>query len=140
MLQNSRYHITIQKQIHAQELTHRHKYFGQSVTEKIQCGKTDAAREDFIIQQFFSTIGCQTGLPNKEKILQHCPSLSISLDDLCVAPRPSTSTPASLHHHWASLCHPHRPSSDCAVCNIDVCLRGSASASPTSVLFSWCCT
>jgi len=41
--------------------------FWKTVPEKIQCGKTGAAREVFIIQQFFSTTGCQTGLPTNWK-------------------------------------------------------------------------
>jgi len=42
--------------------------FWTNVPGKTQCGKTGAAREDFIIQQFSSTTGCQTGLHTNRQI------------------------------------------------------------------------
>ena len=75
---------------------------------------------------YYSTILQYNWVPNwlthREIILQHFPILSVSLVDLCIAPRPSVSAPASLRQHWASLRHPRRPSSDCAVCCLCVCL------------------
>ena len=112
--------------------------FWTIVPEKTQCGKTGVAREDFIIQQFFNTTRCQTGLPierNNSPTLLPIP-LSARMTFAWL------SNP--LHHPFLDrvsprpLCFTHAgPTSDLAVfyC-LCVCLKIPASASPASVLIS----
>jgi len=65
--------------------------FWTNVLRKTQCGKTGAAGEDFIIQQFSSTTGCQTGLPIDRQIYSTSSEPSVGPTDLCVSLKAFTS-------------------------------------------------